>query len=86
MAATFPRGAARALLTVTRPSKGLFLLSMHNAPDNRLTPVRLFALESYSTVWRVLTPYRAEGLHQALGTPDAVAGPSLGTDGLRLTL
>lgn len=42
MATTFPRGAAKALATVTRPSKGIFLLSMHNESagllDNRLTP------------------------------------------------
>lgn len=37
---TFPRGAAQALATVTSPSKGVFLLSMHNLPDNRLTPVK----------------------------------------------
>lgn len=39
MAATFPRGAAKALATVTTPSKGIYLLSMANLPDNRLTPV-----------------------------------------------
>ncbi|KAM0749676.1 ClpP/crotonase [Meredithblackwellia eburnea MCA 4105] len=38
MTITFPTGAAKALLTVTKPSKGIFLLSMHNLPDNRLTP------------------------------------------------
>ena len=41
MAATFPRGAAKALATVTMPSKGIYLLSMGNLPDNRLTPVSL---------------------------------------------
>src|SRR5690349_10602825 len=36
---TFPKGAKEALATVTR-TNNVYLLSMHNAPDNRLTPVR----------------------------------------------
>lgn len=39
---TYPRGAAVALATVTRPSPKIYLLSMHNTSnglmDNRLTP------------------------------------------------
>ena len=35
---TFPRGALKALATVTKPTPNVFLLSMHNLPDNRLTP------------------------------------------------
>ncbi len=41
MAATFPRGAAKALATVTTPAKGIYMLSMGNLPDNRLTPVSI---------------------------------------------
>ena len=37
-AITFPRGALKALATVTKPTPNVFLLSMHNLPDNRLTP------------------------------------------------
>ncbi|KAM0789796.1 hypothetical protein ACM66B_006648 [Microbotryomycetes sp. NB124-2] len=36
---TFPRGASIALCTVSQPAEpGLWQLSMHNLPDNRLTP------------------------------------------------
>ncbi|KAK4051560.1 hypothetical protein OIV83_002700 [Microbotryomycetes sp. JL201] len=36
---TFPRGASIALCTVSEPAEpGLWQLSMHNLPDNRLTP------------------------------------------------
>lgn len=45
---TFPRGAAIARATLSRPSKGIYLLSMHSSDgnglvDNRLTPVRSFS-------------------------------------------
>ncbi|SCV74710.1 BQ2448_7739 [Microbotryum intermedium] len=35
---TFPREAKEALATVSRQTNGVYLLSMHNLPDNRLTP------------------------------------------------
>ena len=38
MSITFPRGALKGLATVTKPTPNVFLLSMHNLPDNRLTP------------------------------------------------
>ncbi|KAM0749675.1 ClpP/crotonase [Meredithblackwellia eburnea MCA 4105] len=38
MTVAFPRGAAKALLSITKPTPGVYLLSMHNLPDNRLTP------------------------------------------------
>ncbi|KAL8280488.1 hypothetical protein RQP46_007136 [Phenoliferia psychrophenolica] len=46
-----------ALCTVTRPSKGLFLLSMSNSPDNRLTPDYIKeslmpALDHIELTWR----------------------------------
>merc|ERR1711939_369546 len=37
-AVTFPRAAKQALATVTQEGNGVWLLSMHNLPDNRLLP------------------------------------------------
>lgn len=34
---TFPRNVAKALATVTK-TNSVYVLSMHNLPDNRLTP------------------------------------------------
>ncbi|GAA5985158.1 hypothetical protein JCM10908_002549 [Rhodotorula pacifica] len=35
---TFPRGRQEGLVTVTEPASGVWLLEMHNLPDNRLEP------------------------------------------------
>lgn len=37
---SFPRGHKEAWATVTEPANGVWLIEMHNLPDNRLLPVR----------------------------------------------
>lgn len=36
---SFPSSGKNALCTVTAPARGLYVLSMHGLPDNRLSPV-----------------------------------------------
>lgn len=40
---SFPRGAKEPWATVTEPASGVWILEMHNRPDNRLLPVSLCA-------------------------------------------
>lgn len=50
---SFPRGNKDAWASVSEPASGVFVLSMHNLPDNRLLPVRLDLCHT--------TSYRSEG-------------------------
>lgn len=36
---SFPSTGKSALCTVTAPARGIYVLSMHGLPDNRLSPV-----------------------------------------------
>lgn len=54
---SFPRGNKDAWASVSEPASGVFVLSMNNAPDNRLLPVRSRDPDSAA-------PYRSEGADQ----------------------